>query len=249
MSYDTDTDDRKELEERLEAIKWVEAQKQERRSTDLLNLHSQDRIQAPDSDDELWAAFDATSGTPAPPVTTYLDRLYIPSDELREKLKDIFGLTEFRPNQLEAITATMEGKDVFVLMPTGGGKSLCYQLPAVCTTGKTCGVTIVVSPLTALMEDQVSALVSKGIDAFFWSADSSQQEVNAKLWSGDKKPSLLYLTPEKLKASPACRHLLSKLYNQGQLARFAIDEAHCISTWGQDFRNAVSSLFLPGITF
>ncbi|KAF9452800.1 ATP-dependent DNA helicase [Macrolepiota fuliginosa MF-IS2] len=179
----------------------------------------------------------------AHPSAAPAKRLHSPyHNEIQRQLRDVFSLTDFRENQLEAITATMDGKDVFVLMPTGGGKSLCYQLPAVCTTGRTHGLTIVVSPLTALMEDQVSALTAKGIDAFFWSAETSQLEVNARLWNGDKKPSLLYITPEKLRASPSCRNLLEKLYHQKQLARFAIDEAHCISTWGQDFRNAYQGL-------
>ena len=203
----------------------------------------------PDSDEELWdnfgdmpdAVFDSVAKVPprvAAATLVHPQGLYM--TEVRRQLEDVFGLKEFRDNQLEAISATLEGKDVFVLMPTGGGKSLCYQLPAVCTSGKTYGVTVVVSPLTALMEDQVSGLTSKGIDAFFWSADSLQHEVSSKLFSSDKKPSLLYVTPEKLRASSACRSLLNRLYRQHQLARFAIDEAHCISTWGQDFRSAVS---------
>ncbi|KAJ3573735.1 hypothetical protein NP233_g2250 [Leucocoprinus birnbaumii] len=216
------------------------------------------RPQEPDSDAELWDSFEimpdvaidtdvraspTKAAITAAPIDhsrrittgTYMEEVY-------HQLEFVFGLKEFRPNQLEAISATLEGKDVFVLMPTGGGKSLCYQLPAVCTSGKTCGVTIVVSPLTALMEDQVSALTAKGVDAFFWSADSLQHEVSAKLFSGDKKPSLLYVTPEKLRASSSCRNLLERLYRQQQLARFAIDEAHCISTWGQDFRSAYQGL-------
>jgi len=201
----------------------------------------------PDSDEELWdnfgdmpdAVFDSVAKVPSRIMATALVQSPYMT-EVRRQLKDVFGLKEFRDNQLEAISATLEGRDVFVLMPTGGGKSLCYQLPAVCTSGKTCGVTVVVSPLTALMEDQVSGLTSKGVDAFFWSADSLQHEVSSKLFSGDKKPSLLYVTPEKLRASSACRNLLNGLYRRQQLARFAIDEAHCISTWGQDFRSAVS---------
>ncbi|EKM82896.1 hypothetical protein AGABI1DRAFT_104723 [Agaricus bisporus var. burnettii JB137-S8] len=232
---------RKTLEERIRAIKWVEAQRQSRHQTsDPPNIKLRNDVHMPDNDDEqLWTAFE---DTPAHPLINHYDHIDEPSDEIRKQLKDVFGLSEFRANQLEAINATMEGKDVFLLMPTGGGKSLCFQLPAVCSNIKTQGVTVVVSPLTALMEDQVSALTSRGISAFYWSADSPQHEVNAKLWSGDRKPALLYLTPEKIKASPACRNLLLKLYNQGQLARFAIDEAHCISTWGQDFRSAYQGL-------
>jgi bloom syndrome protein len=212
-------------------------------------LEPSTRAEEPDSDEELWdnfaevpvSVFDAITGPPARlPAAPIGNSGAVDMQEVHRQLQGIFRLKEFRPNQLEAITATLEGRDVFVLMPTGGGKSLCYQLPAVCSTGKTCGVTVVVSPLTALMEDQVSALTSKGIDAFFWSADSLQHEVSAKLFNGDKKPSLLYVTPEKLRASSACQSLLNGLYRGQQLSRFAIDEAHCISTWGQDFRSAVS---------
>lgn len=212
-----------------------------------LELGSQNHAPLLDGDEELWNSFGDLNSVICDTASENL----VPSSqsnpvqspyfaELRRLLEEIFGLSEFRTNQLGAMTATMDGRDVFVLMPTGGGKSLCYQLPAVCTTGKTRGITIVVSPLTALMEDQVSALTSRGVDAFFWNAESLQHEVNAKLWSDGKKPSLLYITPEKLKASPACKNLLNKLYRDKQLARFAIDEAHCISTWGQDFRNAVN---------
>lgn len=210
------------------------------------------RPQDPDSDEELWDSFgdmpgvtfstDTKAPPPVVPAATIGHSQGAYMKEVRRQLGAVFGLKDFRPNQLEAISATLEGRDVFVLMPTGGGKSLCYQLPAVCTTGKTCGVTVVVSPLTALMEDQVSALTSKGVDAFFWSADSLQHEVSAKLFSGDQRPALLYVTPEKLRASSSCRGLLNKLYRQQQLARFAIDEAHCISTWGQDFRSAYQGL-------
>lgn len=247
----THSDGRKTLEERIKAIKWVEAHREGRhravdppriepQAIDLPNIEPRNYVRMPDNyEDRLWAAFDDPITHPPVNDSGVTDES---SDEIRKQLKDAFGLSAFRSNQLEAIKATLQGKDVFLLMPTGGGKSLCYQLPAVCSNKKFQGVTVVVSPLTALMEDQVSTLTSKGISAFYWSADSPQQEVTARLWSGDKMPALLYLTPEKLKASTGCRTLLKKLYNQGQLARFAIDEAHCISTWGQDFRSAVSHL-------
>ncbi|KIY72349.1 ATP-dependent DNA helicase [Cylindrobasidium torrendii FP15055 ss-10] len=159
-------------------------------------------------------------------------------------LRSVFNLQSFRCNQLEAITATLEGRDVFVLMPTGGGKSLCYQLPAVCKGGKTKGVTVVVSPLLALMKDQVDALKNRGVDVCLWNSDTPQEEstqIQNRLVSNNR-PMLLYVTPEKLKSSESTRRLLRRVYGEQGLARFVIDEAHCISTWGKDFREAYRCL-------
>ncbi|CAE6425387.1 unnamed protein product [Rhizoctonia solani] len=176
-------------------------------------------------------------------------------DEIMEKLKNVFGLESFRTNQARAVDATMSGQDVFVLMPTGGGKSLCYQLPAVCTTGRTRGVTFVVSPLKSLMLDQVRQLRAKGIDVIMFSSDQSAKvarEARTRLVTKGTKPALVYVTPEKLEMSGDMRNILDNLMRQGQLARFVIDEAHCVSTWGRDFREAYQGLgFLrqsyPGI--
>ncbi|KAH7337426.1 hypothetical protein B0J17DRAFT_427748 [Rhizoctonia solani] len=169
-------------------------------------------------------------------------------DEITDKLKNVFGLETFRTNQARAVDATMAGHDVFVLMPTGG-KSLCYQLPAVCTTGKTKGVTIVISPLKSLMADQLCQLRDKGIDIIMLNSDLSSRaarEARARLAAGKIKPSLVYVTPERLEAYQGqdqdTRQILNGLVQQGELARFVIDEAHCISTWGRDFRIAYSAL-------
>lgn len=165
--------------------------------------------------------------------------------EAYQVLSRTFGLKEFRKHQLSAVTATLAGKDVFVLMPTGGGKSLCYQLPAVCTKGKTHGVSIVVSPLIALMDDQVEHLHAKGIEAVAFNSGNSQA-VNTKSRDklvyapGKPLPALAYVTPEKLEMSEDFSKILKKLHQVGMLARFVIDEVHCLATWGRDFRDSVS---------
>ncbi|KAF8803627.1 ATP-dependent DNA helicase [Phlegmacium glaucopus] len=161
--------------------------------------------------------------------------------EVKRRLGETFGLTAFRKNQLEAIVAAMRGRDVFVLMPTGGGKSLCYQLPAICTTGETRGVTIVISPLLALMKDQVDSLIRKNIDALLSNSETFGEDWQ-RLVTNIDKPNLWYITPEKLKDSGKVNDILSYLYQKELLARFVIDEAHCISTWGQDFREAYKFL-------
>ncbi|TFK67699.1 ATP-dependent DNA helicase [Pluteus cervinus] len=181
----------------------------------------------------------SASETPPPPDPKFQQSKYY--KEVKLQLQHSFGLEDFRPNQLEAITAAMEGRDVFVLMPTGGGKSLCYQLPAVCQSGSTRGVTVVVSPLLALMKDQVESLRQKNIDTFLWNGDTLYEDAQNRMYN-DPPPKLMYVTPEKLKESGVVNKYLSTLYNQKQLARFVIDEAHCISTWGQDFREAYQGL-------
>ncbi|PCH39216.1 nucleoside triphosphate hydrolase protein [Wolfiporia cocos MD-104 SS10] len=118
--------------------------------------------------------------------------------EIKEKLRTIFNLVDFRSNQLEAITATLAGRDVLVLMPTGGGKSLCYQLPAVCESGTMRGVTIVIGPLLSLMQNQVESLEEKGVDVVQFNGDQDLEEsgrVGRRLLAA-KKPNILFVTPE-----------------------------------------------------
>lgn len=146
-------------------------------------------------------------------------------------LQSVFGYTSFRHNQKEIIDHLLNGKDAMVLMPTGGGKSLCYQVPALCLEG----VTVVVSPLIALMKDQVDALILSGVKAAFLNSTqhpSEREAIVQQLRNNELK--LLYVAPERLVGSEI--NLLQFLKEQASPALFAIDEAHCISQWGHDFR-------------
>jgi len=160
-------------------------------------------------------------------------------------LKNVYGYDNFRPLQEEIINRTLDGKDSFVLMPTGGGKSMCFQIPALIFDG----ITIVVSPLISLMKDQVQALKSNGIKAAFFNSSITPQEENEVINSAmNGELQLLYLSPEKL---ISVSNTWLKALN---IKLVAIDEAHCVSMWGHDFRPEYTQLkvfrkSLPNVPF
>ncbi|XP_042491290.1 ATP-dependent DNA helicase Q-like 2 isoform X1 [Macadamia integrifolia] len=161
---------------------------------------------------------------------------------------NVFGIPTYRANQREIINAVMSGRDVLVIMAAGGGKSLCYQLPAILRDG----VALVVSPLLSLIQDQVMGLTALSIPAYMLTSTTSKEDerfIYKAIEKGEGELKILYVTPEKISKSKRFMSKLEKCHDSGRLSLISIDEAHCCSQWGHDFRPDYKNLGILKIQF
>ena len=156
-------------------------------------------------------------------------------------LRNIFGYIDFLPSQKKAIEFSIDNFDILVIAKTSAGKSLCYQLPALCFKG----VTIIISPLKSLIDDQISNLKKKNIDCLFLYGNMDildKNKIYGSLLNDNMESLILYTTPETLEFNVEFNNILNKLYKKKLINRFVIDEAHTISTWGHEFRKSYLKL-------